>query len=143
MKAEKIHREQEKNRLNVMEKILSETKAVIPNILIEAELDRMFYRMKADIQSMGLSYEDYMKHLGKSETDMRNELRADAEKRVKMELIVSEIATKENIQPNKEELEKQVQEVMAQYPGADKGRAEAYVEQVMINEGVFKLLEGK
>ena len=139
---EKTHREHEKNRLNIIEKILSETKATIPNILIDAELDRMFYRMKADIQSMGLSYEDYMKHLGKGEEDMKNELRPDAEKRVKMELVVSEIATKENIQPNAEELAKQVTEVMAQYPGADKGRAEAYVEQVMINEGVFKLLEG-
>ena len=141
MKAEKEHRAHEKNRLNIMEKILEKTEATIPNILVEAELDRMMYRMKMDISGMGLSYDDYTKHLGKSEKEMRDELRADAEKRVKMELLIAEIAKEEKVEPNKEEVEKQVTEIMATYPGADKERAQAYVEQIQINEAVFKLLE--
>jgi hypothetical protein len=97
----------------------------------------------ANISGMGLSYDDYMKHLGKSEAEMREEFRSDAEKRVKMELLIAEIAKAEKLEPNAEETEKQVEEIMRGYPGADKERAKAYVEQIQINEQVFKLLEGK
>ncbi len=143
MKLEKENRAREANRLNIMEKILGETKTVIPKLLIEAELDRMMYRMKMDITGMGLSYEEYLKHLGKEEKVMRDELRADAEKRVKMELLIAEIAKKENVVPDAAETEKQVDEIMRGYPGADLERARAYVEQIQINEQVFKILEGK
>jgi trigger factor len=143
MRLEKENRAREANRLNIMEKILEETKTVIPKILVDAEIDRMTYRMRMDISGMGLSYDDYMKHLGKSEAEMREEFRSDAEKRVKMELLIAEIAKAEKLEPNAEETEKQVEEIMRGYPGADKERAKAYVEQIQINEQVFKLLEGK
>ncbi len=143
MKLEKENRSRESNRLNIMEKILEGTTATIPNILVEAELDRMMYRMKMDITGMGLSYEEYLKHLGKEEKVMRDELRADAVKRVKMELLIAEIAKKENVVPDAAESEKQVEEIMRGYPGADLERAKAYVEQIQINEQVFKILEGK
>jgi trigger factor len=143
MKLEKENRARETNRLGIMEKILEGTTGAIPNILIEAELDRMADRMKADIQGMGLSYDDYMKHLGKTNAEMRGELRPDAEKRVKMELLMSEIATKESITPDAEQVSKESTEILSQYPGADKNRVKEYVEQVLTNEKVFKLLEGK
>jgi trigger factor len=143
MQMEKENREHEKNRLNIMEKILEAAKGEMPNILIEGELDRMTYRMKLDIQRMGISYDDYMKHLGKSEEAMRNELRADAEKRVKMEIMISDIAVKENITPNEEEVQKEVDRLVKEYPGTDPARAKAYVEQVLVNEQVFKMLESQ
>ncbi len=143
MKLEKENRAREANRLNIMEKILEGTTTVIPNVLVEAELDRMTYRMRMDISGMGLSYDDYMKHLGKSEAQMRDELRADAEKRVKMELLIAEIAKQEKVVPDAAETEKQIEEIMRGYPGADRGRAKDYVEQIQINEAVFKILEGK
>ncbi len=142
LRLEKEHREHEKNRLTIMEKILEGTTGEIPNILIEGELDRMLYRMKMDISGMGLSYEDYLKHLNKSESVIRDEFRADAEKRVKMEILISDIATKENLQAPKEDMEQEVERLLKEYPGADKSRTEAYVEQILINEQVFKLLEG-
>lgn len=143
MKLEKENRARESNRLNIMEKILEGTTTVIPKLLIEAELDRMMYRMKMDISGMGLSYEEYLKHLGKEEKVMRDELRADAEKRVKMELLIAEIAKKENVVPDADATQKQVEEIMRGYPGADLERAKAYVEQIQVNEQVFKILEGK
>jgi trigger factor len=139
---EKKNRAHESNRLNIMEKILGETTMTIPALLVNAELDRMLYRMKMDIQGMGMSYDAYMQHLGKSEEAMRDELKTDAEKRVKMELLISEIAEKEGLKPDATEMAKQIDEILAMYPGADKERAEAYVEQVLVNEAVFKLLEG-
>jgi trigger factor len=84
LKNEKEHREHEKNRLAIIEKILGETKVEVPSLLIESELNRMLYQMQSDISRMGLSYEDYLKHLNKSEEAIREEFKPDAEKRVKI-----------------------------------------------------------
>lgn len=143
VRLDKEHREHEKNRLAIMEKIIEQSEVAIPEILVEGELDRMLFRMKTDISGMGLSYDDYLKHLGKSEEAIRDEFRTDGEKRVKMELIMSEIVAKENLTVDEETMNKEVEQVLQNYPGADRKRAEAYVEQVLLNEQVFKLLENQ
>ena len=143
MRLEKEHRESEKNRLNIMEKILDATKITVPQILVDGELDRMLYRMKMDITGMGLSYEDYLKHLGKTVEQVREEFKYDAIKRVKMEILISEIAKNENVAPDEAEITAEVEQVMKNFPGADNARARAYVEQVLTNERVFKMLEGR
>ena len=96
---EKDNHAREKRRLEIMESVLNGTKTEIPQLLIDAELDKMLYRMKSDITQMGLSYEDYLKHLNKSEEVLRGEFTADAEKRVKMEFIIHEIAKQEKLVP--------------------------------------------
>jgi trigger factor len=141
MQQEKEQREREKNRLAIIEKIVSETKVEVPNILIESELNRMLYQMQSDISRMGLSYEDYLKHLNKTEEAIREEFKPDAEKRAKMELIMHEISKRENLAPAKELVASEVENLMKQYPGADSSRAEAYVTQILTNDSVFKFLE--
>lgn len=143
MELEKKNQEHEKNRLRIMEKILDGTTVEIPKILVNAELDKMLHRMKADITNIGLSYEDYLKHLGKTEESIREEFKKDAEKRVKMELTLHEIATKEAIKPDPEHLKRDVEHLMNEYKDADKNRVEAYVEMMLTNEAVFAFLESQ
>lgn len=140
---EKKHREQEKNRLAIIEKIIADTKVEVPNILIENELNRMLFRMQSDISRMGLSYDDYMKHLGKSEDAIREEFKPDAIKRVTMELVMRDIAKKENLTPAEAEIKAEVEMLMKQYPGADLRNTTAYVEQVLTHEKVFSFLESQ
>jgi FKBP-type peptidyl-prolyl cis-trans isomerase (trigger factor) len=141
LKNEKEHREHEKNRLAIIEKILGETKVEVPSLLIESELNRMLYQMQSDISRMGLSYEDYLKHLNKSEEAIREEFKPDAEKRVKMELAMREIAKKEKIEPKEEDIAPQVEALMKQYPGADLDRARVYITEMLTNDKVFAFLE--
>lgn len=143
MALEKEHGLREKNRVAILEKVLEETKGEIPELFVESELDKMMMRMKSDISNMGISFEEYLKHLKKSEEEVRNEWQGDAEKRAKMELILHKISEQENIVPNKEEVEKQVASLLEMYKGADKERTKAYVEMTLANEEVFKLLEAQ
>ncbi len=143
IKLEKDNHAREANRLKILEKVLENTKAEIPDILVEAELDKMLFRMKSDISQMGLSYEDYLKHMGKSEDAVRDEFRADAEKRVRMELLLHEIAKKENIKADPEKVSHEVAHIMEMYKDADKMRSTAYVEAMLENEAVFKFLESQ
>lgn len=143
MRLEKEHMEREKNRVAIVEKITTDTSGEIPDLMIESELDKMLFRMKSDITNMGLQFEEYLKHLKKTEEELRNEFRADAEKRAKTELILHLIGEKENITPDKEETDKQVNSLLEMYKEADPIRTRGYVEMTLINEAIFKMLEAE
>ena len=143
MALEKTNREHEKNRIMIMDKIIEKSEMIIPDMLVNAELDKMLYRMKNDITMMGLSYDDYLKKLNKKEEDIRGEFRADGEKRVKMELVISEIAKKEKLIPEPEAVQKEIDHLMEEYKEADADRVRMYVENILTNELVFKFLENQ
>lgn len=140
---EKEQKHSDKSRVNIIEKIIDGTQVEIPEILVNTELDSMMHRMQHDIQMMGMEFADYLKHINKTEADLRIEYTNDAKKRVSSKLIIDEIAKKENLKPTDADIEVEVQKLLTQYPDADKVQATLYVESILINEKVFKFLEGK
>ncbi|HTE48525.1 MAG TPA: trigger factor, partial [Candidatus Paceibacterota bacterium] len=77
IKLEKQNQAKEKTRLKIIEKIIDASEIELPEILIEAELDKILYRMESDVTQMGLKFEDYLKHLNKKAEDLRIEFRGD------------------------------------------------------------------
>jgi len=141
LKMEKEVEQKDKLRLVIVEELVKQTKGVIPDILIQSETDKIMYRLEADITGAGMKVEDYLKQINKTEADLRNEWRPDAEKRAKLQMIIHNISEKENLKPTEEEIEKDVLQITEMYKDADPVRARAYVEQMLENEKVFKFLE--
>ena len=141
LKTEKVTEQKDKLRLACVEEIVKQADGEIPEILIESETDKIMYRLQADITNAGFKMEDYLKQISKSETDLRNEWRPDAEKRAKLQMIIHTISEKEKLQPTEEEIEKDVTQITEMYKDADPMRAKAYVEQMLENEKVFTFLE--
>lgn len=141
MTKEKEQQAKEKRRMEIIKEINEETKTELPDILVNSELDRMVAQFKHDVSQMGIKFEDYLKHLKKTEEDMRKEWQKDAEARAKTQLIINKIADTEKIVPEKEMLEKEIEHIMEHYPDADRNRTIAYVEMVMTNEKVLEFLE--
>ena len=140
---EKEQKHSDKNRIVMIEKIIESTEVVTPDLLINAELDSMMHRMQHDIAMMGMKFEDYLKHINKTEADLRIEYTGDAKKRVSSKLIIEEISKKENLKPSDADIEKEVIRLMNEYPEADKLQTTMYVESILTNEKVFSFLEGK
>lgn len=140
---DKEFKAKEKNRLSLIEAIEKETEIDVPEILIASETEKMVVRMKSDIERMGLKYEDYLKSLGKSDSDIRTEFKGDAEKRAKVQMIVGEIAIKENLKPDQEKVKEEIKKVMEAYKDADENNAKMYIESVLVNEEVFQFLENQ
>lgn len=138
---EKETEAKDKVRLAIMEELIKETKGEIPEILIESEIDKIVYRLQADITNMGFKFEDYLKQINKTEADLRAEWRTDAEKRARLQVIIHEISKKESLKPTEEEITRDVEQVTKMYKEADPARARAYVEQMLENEKVFAFLE--
>ncbi len=138
---EKTTEQKDKTRLAIVEELIKKSEGEIPEILVASETDKMLYRLEADITNVGFKMEDYLKQIGKTEADLRNEWRADAEKRAKLQIIIHSISEKEGLAPTEEEITNDVTKITEMYKDADPARARAYVEQMLENEKVFKFLE--
>jgi trigger factor len=143
LKIEKETVKKDKKRMAIVEKIIENTKVEVPEILIQSEIDKLLHRLESDIANAGFKKEDYLKQIGKTEEDLRNEWHSDGEKRAKLELIIHEISNKENLKAEKEEIEKEALNITKMYKEADPVRAKAYVEQMLTNEKVFNFLENQ
>lgn len=138
---EKESKEQEKKRIALFDELIDNTKGDVPHVLIEGELAKMLGGLKDDVAKTGMSFEDYLKQIKKTEEDIRNEWRQGAERRAKMQLAFNEIAKKENIEIDKTIVENEVKKLLELYKDADPDRARVYVETTLMNEKVVKLLE--
>ena len=141
IKLEKENQLKEKTRLKIVEKIIDDSKIDLPEILVEAELDKILYRMESDITQMGLKFEDYLKHINKTKEEIRKEFTKDAEKKAKLGLVLNEISNIEKIVADEDQVAKEVAMILEHYKEADPERAKLHAENVLTNEKVFQFLE--
>ena len=143
IKAEKENQVREKNRIATLEAILAESAVEMPDVLVQSELEQLIGRLKADVANIGVEFDEYLKHTGKTEESLRAEFLPDAEKRAKMELVMHKIGMAEDIKPDPEQIKLETARLMDTYKDADKTRAEIYVTHLLANEAIFKFLEAQ
>ncbi|MFN4181213.1 MAG: trigger factor [Candidatus Paceibacteria bacterium] len=141
LKMEKANLVREKTRLKIIEKIIEDSKIDLPDVLVNLEIDKILYRMEADIAAMGLQFEEYLKHINKTVDDLRSEFRTDGEKRAKLALVLNEISKAEKILADEEEVAKEVAHILEHYKEADPERARIHAENMLTNEKIFQFLE--
>jgi trigger factor len=129
------------HRAKITDAIIEETKVELPQILIDSELEQMFGQMNEDLTRANLQMDDYLSHIKKTKDDLKKEWTPAAEKRAKLQLVLNEIAKKENITPDQAQLDTQVDQLLEQYKDADEARVRVYVASVMTNEAVMQMLE--
>ncbi|MFN3188292.1 MAG: trigger factor [Candidatus Paceibacteria bacterium] len=138
---EKKRDNEAKHRANITDTIVGATTIELPQVLIDSELNQMFAQMEEDITRAGLKFDDYLTHVKKTREDLKTEWTPAAEKRAKLQLVLNEIAKKEDVEPEQNQLDAQVKQLLEQYKDADERRVRIYVASVMQNEAVMKLLE--
>lgn len=100
---------------SLVERLVASHDFPLPEVLVEREIDGMLTDGAGMAARMGMSYDDYLKAVGKSEADLRNEYRADAERRVKGTLILEAIAKAENITATPADIQDELQSLARQY----------------------------
>lgn len=133
----------EKHRGEMMEAILKEVQMVVPEILVNAELDKMVAQMKDGALKHGLQWNDYLKNLKKSEIDLKEENRSEGEKRTKLEIILKEIFRLEKMNLDQKIVDKQMDQIKKVHPDVEGENIKLYVENILINEEVIKFLESQ
>lgn len=137
---EKKWRAEEKRRAQIFDKLVADTKAEIPNSLVENELLKIEERIKGDLSQMGVSFEDYLKHMKKSYPEWKDSEKETAKKQVILQLALHEISKKENLKVSEVTVQNEVAHLLQHYPTLDIERAKAYTEEKMTNSLVAEYL---
>lgn len=103
------------NELDYEELILQEVEKItevdVPEILISDELNRMLVSLQRRVADMGLLLDDYLKSQGKTVEQLKQDWKLQAEKNVKMELGLAEIARNEGVNISDQELQAEVDKI--------------------------------
>ncbi|MDO8575184.1 MAG: trigger factor [bacterium] len=140
---EKEEKAREKRRLSILEKILTETKTDLPKILVEAELNKMMSQFEGDLEAASIKMKDYLEKIKKTEEELRKDWMESAEKKAKTQLIINEIAKKEEIKADENEVHNFAHYIIEQYKDADHDATHIYAETMITNKKVVEFLEGK
>ncbi|HRH26557.1 MAG TPA: trigger factor [Parcubacteria group bacterium] len=138
---EKEMKAKDKKRTEILEKIIEESTIDLPKIIVDGEMEKMLAQFKDDIAKSGISYEDYLKHIKKTEDDLRLEWKDASVKRAKSQVVLNTIAKDGGIAPKEDEVKKEMENILSHYKDADRFRVRMYVETFLTNELVFQFLE--
>ena len=87
----------------------------IPQAMIDTELDRMMKEFEQHLQMQGMNLELYFQFSGQDETALKEQMKEDAEKRVKSNLTLEAIAKAEDLQVTDEEVEEELSKMAEAY----------------------------
>lgn len=138
---EKARGMRDKRRGNIIDILVGKVKVEVPKIFVESELDKIMSQMKEDVARFGVTYEDYLKQIGKTEEELRAEFHDQALKRAKLQLTLNKIAAEEKVEADKEAVEKEMKHALEHFPDARPELVRIHIESVMRNEKVLTLLE--
>jgi len=136
-------KEKDKRRVDTLEEIMGKSTIDLPKIIIDGEMEKMLAQFKDDVAKSGVSYEDYLKHVKKTEDDLKTEWKDTAIKRAKSQVILNTISREEGITPKEEEIKLEMGKILEHHKDADRFRVRMYVETFMTNELVFQFLESQ
>lgn len=83
--------------------------------MVRTEQDRMMSEFAQRIQQQGLDLNTYFQISGQSEDDLREQMKEDAELRVKTNLTLAAIADAENIEVTDEDVDKELETMSEQF----------------------------
>ncbi len=95
----------------IVKKISENATVEIPDALIEMQVDRMVEEMSYRLSYQGLKLEDYLKYVGKTVEDYRNEYKPQAESIVKSQLVIEKIISDEKIEATDADVEARIEEM--------------------------------
>jgi len=92
----------------VIEKLRESSQVNVPHLLIDHEVQRMLSSLVDQVRGLGLTVEQYLSSQGKSSEELRKEYHKTAERNLKDEFILSEIAQVEGIKVSEKEIEEAI-----------------------------------
>ena len=96
-------------------KIIEKSEMEIPEAMIETQCENMVNDFAQRIAQSGLTMEQYMQFSGMTLDKLKEQVRPEAEMRIKSSLVLEQIAKDENIEVSDEEVDAEIERMAAQY----------------------------
>ena len=115
MKAQRKSEAEEKATNKLLDDLCEVCKVDIPEIMIEDETQRTFEDYAARIQQQGLSLDMYYRIMGTDEKGFKEQLKPEAEKKVRIRLILEAIADDMKVEVTEDDLKEEYEAMAKQY----------------------------
>lgn len=99
----------------LLEAAAKNTEVELPEELIEEEIHRMMHQYEDNLKMQGITLEMFYKFTNSNEEALKDQMREEAEKRVKYRFMLEEIAVLEKIEVSDEDAEKEADDLAKKY----------------------------
>lgn len=128
----KAHYDHKENELvnkateEVLNKVSDNATVKVPEVMINQEVDDMVKNYEQRLMGQGLTLDQYLKFAKQTRDEFKETLKADAEKKVKLTLVLEEIAKVEKVEVSDDEVEEEYKK-MAELYGMDVEEIKKYI----------------
>lgn len=149
MKLEAEQKEEQRVEIELIEGLIKQSEFdELPDSLIAGEKQKMFAELKAGLAERGISFEDYLKNLKKTEGEMAKDFEKNATERAKTALLMRELAKEEKITATEEEHNKEIKRIRELYKDnpnlEDRLNApeiNAYIDNMLVNRKIIEMIK--
>ena len=116
-KIEKRHETEADNKFEeqILDSLIEKLKADIPEAMFAAETDNFVRDYENRLRMQGLDLDTYFKYTGMTVEKLREQLRPQAEKQVKLRLALEKIAKLEKIKVTKKDIDEEIKRIADSY----------------------------
>lgn len=142
---------QERNRVEteILDKISEKIEVKVPDKLVHDEAHRLLHEAEHNLTHQGLTMDKYLEIAKKTKEELEQEMKPEAEKRVKIGLVLSEIAKDKKFETNEKEVHEEITKKLERTRPEEKKQAEEFynshdghhqIENMIIGEKVMNYL---
>jgi trigger factor len=115
LKDQKEHEAEHHVRDSVVDQAAANAEVDVPAVMIETEINRMMQEFEQRLQMQGMNLELYFQFSGQDQNALREQMKEEAEKRVRVNLTLEAIAKAENIEAKEEDVNAELEKMAQTY----------------------------
>lgn len=115
LETEKQQEADNAKREQLIEQASNNATVDIPEVMVETELEQMVNEFEQRLQMQGMTMEMYAQFSGQDEAALKEQMKEDAEKRVKTNLTLEAIVKAENIEVTEEDVNEELNNMASMY----------------------------
>ncbi len=147
MLAEKKNAHEEGRKTAYLEGLSDASDMTIPQALLDDEIARMRQEMEGQIAQSGMTFDDYLQQMGKTNDDLQEMWKPQAQKRIKSALLLEKLGEEFGVEPSTEDIQAEMNKTLQMYQGMkdmenqiDMQQLFSYTKGIMRNNEVFDRL---
>jgi trigger factor len=146
---EKEHEARSKEEKEMLELVAGKTQFEdIPDLLLNEEISKMTLELQRAVEAQGLEFDTYVQNLGKTLAQMKLDFTPQALMRVKVAIVLRQIAKEQDIKVDEKELDAELDRIAEGYEDPKmkeqvfSPQYRDYMEQILKNRKVIEYLRG-
>jgi trigger factor len=114
---EEERKEEQRVEIAILDQLVEKSSfEEIPDVLVDAEKNKMFYELKNSLDEQGIAIEQYLKDLKKTQDEILKDFTEQATKRAKAALVSRSLAKENDIKVEPKELDAEITLIKTSYP---------------------------